>query len=131
MTEEPNPLRDQLLAQGETAREKLVRYREETQAMLEKLDRRLRMQKWYSGSIWIYAVLFMTAYLLFVGLAGVVAPQLVVMAVAFMLLISAGIEIVKYFINRSRVEVLKELKGLELQMMALEERMRSSSQQER
>ena len=91
--------------------------------MLEKLDRRLRLQKWYAGGIWIYAVLFMTAYLLFVGIWGVVSPQLTVMAVGFMLLISAGIEIVKYFINRSRVEVLKELKGLELQVMALKERL--------
>jgi uncharacterized membrane protein HdeD (DUF308 family) len=123
MTEKQNPLREQLLAQGEPARDKLVRYREETQAMLEKLDRRLRLQKWYSGGIWIYAVLFMTAYLLFVGFWGVVSPQLTVMAVGFMLLISAGIEIVKYFINRSRVEVLKELKGIELQVMALEERL--------
>ena len=123
MTNKQNPLREQLLAHGEPARDKLDRYQQETQVMLEKLERRLRLQKWYSGGIWIYAVLFMTAYLLFVGIWGVVSPQLTVMAVGFMLLISAGIEIVKYFINRSRVEVLKELKGLELQVMALKERL--------
>jgi hypothetical protein len=33
------------------------------------------------------------------------------------LLISGGVEIVKHFINRSRVEVLKELKSLELQVL--------------
>jgi len=126
MSEKQNPLREQLLAQGEPARDKLVRYREETQVMLEQLERRLRLQKWYSGGLWIYAVLFMTAYLLFVGFWGVISSQLTVLAVAFMLLISAGIEIIKYFINRSRVEVLKELKGLELQVMALEERLRNT-----
>ena len=91
--------------------------------MIEKLEHRLRLQKWYSGGIWIYAVLFVTAYLLFVGFSGVVSPQLTVMAVAFVLLISAGVEIVKYFINRSRVEVLKEIKSLELHVLALEEQL--------
>jgi len=40
------------------------------------------------------------------------------------ILLYGGIELVKHFINRSRVEVLKELKGLELHLLALEERLR-------
>ncbi len=36
-------------------------------------------------------------------------------------LIGAAVEMVKYFINRSRVEVLKEVKGLELQLLEIKE----------
>jgi hypothetical protein len=123
MTEQRTMLRDQLLAHGEPSREKLIRHQQETQAMLEKLERRLRLEKWYSGAIWLYAVLFMTGSLLLVGFRGVISPDVSMLAFAFMILICGGIEIVKHFINRSRVEVLKELKGLELQVLELSERL--------
>jgi hypothetical protein len=119
-------LRDQLLAQSEPPREKLVRHQQEIQAMLERNERRLRMEKWYSGGIWMYAVLFMTGSLLLVGYRGFVAPDVTILAFAFMILICGGVEVVKHFINRSRVELLKELKGLELQIHALEERVSAS-----
>jgi hypothetical protein len=38
-------------------------------------------------------------------------------------LIGAAVEMVKYSINRSRVEVLKEVKGLELQLLEIKERL--------
>jgi hypothetical protein len=115
-------LREELLAQSEPSREKFVQYQQEVQAMLAQNERRLRLEWWYSGAIWIYAVLFMTACLLLVGYRGLLAPAASVLALAFVLLICAGVEVVKHFINRSRVELLKELKGLELQVRQLEER---------
>jgi hypothetical protein len=123
MNKSKNPLREQLLALGEPTRSKLVRHQQETQVMLEKLERRLRLEKWYSGVFWIYAVLFMTACLLIVGYRAAIAPDIAMLAFAFVILICGGIEIVKHFINRSRVEVLKELKSLELHVLALEERL--------
>ena len=36
-------------------------------------------------------------------------------------LICAGIELVKYYIMRTRVELLKEVKGLELQLLEIKE----------
>jgi len=91
--------------------------------MLEKLERRLRLEKWYSGAIWLYAVLFMTGSLLLVGFRGVISPDVAMLAFAFMILICGGIEIVKHFINRSRVEILTELKSLELQILTLQQKM--------
>ena len=120
-------LRDKLLAQSEPARDadRFDRYQQETQAMLEKLERRLRIEKWGVTALWIYAVLLMTAMLLGVGFWGH-APEVSMLAGAFVILIYGGIELVKHFINRSRVEVLKELKGLELHLLALEERLRDA-----
>jgi hypothetical protein len=125
MSNSNNPLRDKLLAQGEPARktERYVRHEQETQVMIEKLERRLRMEKWGVTALWIYAVLLMTAMLLGVGFWGH-APEVSMLAGAFVILLYGGIELVKHFINRSRVEVLKELKGLELHLLALEERLR-------
>jgi len=125
MNSKHNPLREQILAQGEPARQtdKFARYEQEIQAMLAQNERRLHLEKWYAGTIWIFGVLFMTACLLIVGYRGLVEPAMTTLALAFMLLISGGVELVKHFINRSRVEVLKELKSLELQVLALEERL--------
>jgi len=51
MDNNPEPLRERLLAQFEPDRDKLAAYRKEVQAMLEKNERALRLQKWYAGSI--------------------------------------------------------------------------------
>ena len=126
MTNSHNSLRDQLLAQGEPAREKFIRYQQETQAMLEQNERRLRIEKWGMIALWLFAVAFMTLCLVLVGYLGK-APEMTLLAFAFLLLLCGGIEIVKHFINRSRVEVLKELKNIELKVLSLEERLDKSA----
>jgi hypothetical protein len=127
MPSKPELLREQLLARGEPSREKLTRYREETQAMLNQLERRLKLEKWGAGAMWMFAVLFMTGALLIVGFWGRTSPELWILAFAFLLLVSGAVEVVKHFINRSRVEVLKELKGLELQVLELKEDMKQAA----
>ena len=125
MNTEQNSFRDRLLAEGQPAADKLARYQQETEAMLERLDAGLRREKWGMWAIWTYAVLFITAMLLLVGYFGH-APELTMLATAFVILIYGALEIVKHFINRSRVEILKELKGLELQIHVLQERLGNS-----
>ena len=122
MTDKSNSFREQLLALGQPAGEKLVRYHEETEAMLERMQKGLRREKWGMWAIWSFAVLFMTITLLIVGYRGRM-PEVTVLASAFMILIYGGLEIVKHFVNRSRVEILTELKSLELQVLTLQERL--------
>jgi hypothetical protein len=43
--------------------------------------------------------------------------------VACFTVIGASVELVKYYIDRSRVEVLKEVKGLELQLLEIKEQL--------
>ena len=90
--------------------------------MLERMQRGLRREKWGMWGIWGFAVLFVTATLLIIGFRGR-TPELTVLATAFMILIYGGLEIVKHFVNRSRVEILTELKGLQLQVLELQERL--------
>lgn len=126
MPDKPHDLREQLLAQGEPSRDKLTRYQQETQAMFQNLDRRLRWEKWGTIATWLYAVAFMTICLFIVGYrveAGKTPPETVVLSMAFFLVIYGAIELIKHFINRSRVEILKELKGLEAQVLELQQRL--------
>jgi hypothetical protein len=121
MDKKPEPLRERLLAQFEPDCEKLATYRKEVQAMLEKNVRTLRLQKWYAGSIWIFVVLTGTCLMTLGGLYSDKPSSIWLGLVACFFLIGAAVEMVKYFINRSRVEVLKEVKGLELQMLEIKE----------
>ena len=123
MDNKPEPLRERLLAQFEPDREKLATYREEVQAMLEKNERTLRLQKWYAGSIWIFVVLMGTCFMTLAGLYSDKPAAIWLGLSACFFLIGAAVEMVKYFINRSRVEVLKEVKGLELQLLEINERL--------
>jgi hypothetical protein len=95
----------------------------EVQTMLENNERTLRRQKWYAGSIWIFMVLMGTAFLVLGGMRDDTPVGLWLGIFACFVLIGAAVEMVKYFINRSRVEVLKEVKGLELQLLELKERL--------
>jgi hypothetical protein len=123
MDKKPEPLRERLLAQFEPDREKLARYRTEVQAMLAQHERTLRWQKWYAGGIWLFVVLLGTGFLVLGGLREDTPVGAWLGLFACFLLISAAVELVKYFINRARVEVLKEVKGLELQVLELKERL--------
>jgi hypothetical protein len=127
MKPSPDPLRERLLAQFEPAPDRLAAYREEVHAMLEKNERTLRLQKWYAGAIWIFVVLLGTSFLVLGGLRGDTPPGTWLGILACFFLISAAVELVKYFINRSRVEVLKEVKGLELQVRELRDQLRQGS----
>ena len=119
MTEAPQQIREQLLAQNEPTRERRVHYEQETQAMLNQLEIGLRREKWGVGIFWIYATLFMTAALLVTSYRNQNRPEVAILAFAFMLLIVGASQLIIHLVNRSRVEVLKELKGLEMQVSDL------------
>ena len=89
--------------------------------MLEKNERTLQWQKWYAGAIWVFVVSMGTTFLVLGGLRGDAPVGIWLGIFACFMLIGAAVELVKYFINRSRVAVLRELKGLELQLLEIKE----------
>jgi hypothetical protein len=98
----------------------LAAYREETASTLAKNEKRLRFEKWGVAAIWLYAVAFFVACS-FLGprrLDTSAGHQLIFFS--FLLLIYGAVEILKHFINRSRVEMLKEVKQLQLQVLELQ-----------
>jgi hypothetical protein len=117
MDASPNPLRGGLLAQVEPDREKFARYRVEVDAMLEQKEKSLRRQYWYAASSWVFAVLLATAFVV-VGAVSGDSPRWFWPAMTGMiLLIAAAVELVKYFLNRARLELLREIKRVELSIL--------------
>ena len=127
MSESPDKIREMLLAQNEPTHERRIRYEKETEAMLNQLEAGLRREKWGSGLLWVYAVIFMTAALLITGYRNQTQPEVMILTFAFVLLIVGSAELIKHFINRSRVEVLKEMKSLEMMIHDLKSQLAERS----
>ena len=102
-------------------------YRQEVSRLLEKNDRAFLREKWGSRAMWIFCVLLGTGYLWFGG-AKLDTPKAAWFGclACFWLLIGA-VELLKHFINRSRVELLKELKQVQLQVLELHAEMQRRS----
>jgi hypothetical protein len=120
------PLRDRLLAQQVLPADRLAQYRKEVDAMLEQNEKTLRRQKWYAGALWIYAVLLTTAFLVMSGLIGT-PPGIVMSFFGVFLMVGAAVELLKYFLNRGRVEMLKEVKRLEIQLLEIREQLHNQA----
>lgn len=114
-------LRDALLAQQSCDQNRLADHQREIEAMLSENERRLRREKWGVTALWFFVVALTTTFLivggyrydtnlgLWLGIAGI-----------FWFLFGA-VELIKHFINRSRVEILKEVKQVELALIELRE----------
>jgi hypothetical protein len=126
---EPNSesMRDRLLSRLPRP-ENLVEYRKEVSALLEKNENTLRRQKWYTGAIWCFVVGLGTVLMVFAN-QHPDRPNAAWLAAStgsfacFMLIYGAA-EMTKYFINRARVELLKETKQVQLQVLELQEEVR-------
>jgi|SRR5271157_5069447 len=122
---EPNSenLRDGLLSRLPQP-ERLAEYRREVSALLEKNEKTLRRQTWYAGAVWVWMVGLSTLFMLLAGRlvdkpgsAGKIAA--LGSFICFMM-ISGAVELLKVFINRNRVELLKETKQVQLQVLELQ-----------
>ncbi|HUK15974.1 MAG TPA: hypothetical protein VLW65_06145 [Bryobacteraceae bacterium] len=102
----------------------LADYRNEVGALLEKNEKRFRREKWYSGALWVYAVLLGTAFL---WLGADTRHATTLGFYAIFALIFGAVELLKHFINRSRVELLKEIKQVQLQVLELQAAMGKES----
>jgi hypothetical protein len=122
-------LRESLLRQHRPDPEKLATYRKETQDMLEREERRLRFFARYYAAIWIMLVAMSVMYALVAGWSAD-QPTKVYFTIGIMmmtLLIGGAVQLVGGFIGRARLELVKDIKGLELRIMELETLLRDRS----
>jgi hypothetical protein len=116
-------LRERLLDQVAPERGRYDAYRREVEAMLSYNEKWLRREKWYSGALWVF-LLLMSMSFLYMGSLRIDSPKGAYFgALACFWMLIGAVELLKHFINRSRVEVLKEIKGVELRLLAIEERL--------
>ena len=109
--------------------DRLDRYRKEMTQMLDTNERGLRFEKRMTIVIWLFAVAMMTAFLLMSGFYHPTPERswMVTLTTFAVILLYGAIEIIKHMVNRARVELLKELKQIELRLLELDERLRSAS----
>ena len=124
----PNPeadrLRERLLEQWEPERSSYLAYRKEIETMLANQEKALRRAKRFTIVLWIYIVALTTIMMTGAGLWGVHKIEGTFMAVtAVYWLIGGFVFLNNAMINKSRFEVIKEIKGVELRLAALEERL--------
>jgi hypothetical protein len=115
-------LRERLLGEHAPEPDKLARYRKETQAMLDREERRMRWFGRYTAAIWLMLVAMGTMYALVAGWSRE-QPMKVYFSIGVMLLvllIGGAVQLVAGFLGRARLEVAKDIKGLELRILELE-----------
>jgi hypothetical protein len=77
--------------------------------------------------MWLYGVVLMTAYLLISGFYHPTPERvwMVGLATMSMVLFYGALMIVRVIVNTTRIELLKELKQIELHVLEIDERVRS------
>jgi DNA-directed RNA polymerase specialized sigma24 family protein len=120
-----NDLREGLLAQQAPDPDKFARYRKEMEAMIEENERGLRREKRYVTVMWFFLVAMAVTFLTAGGFRSdrPLGTFFGISACAWLLF--GSVELLKHFVNRSRVEILKEVKHLEMQVLELREELRT------
>jgi hypothetical protein len=117
-------LRDRLLGQWEPARPSYLNYRKEVENMLAEQEKKLLREKRFTTVMWIYIVVLTTVLMTGSGLLMIHKIEGTWMAVnAVFWLLFGVVFFFIHMINKSRFEVIKEIKGVELRLAALEERL--------
>src|SRR4051794_40840569 len=121
---EADRIRDRLLGQWEPARSSYLAYRKEIETMLENQEKALRREKRFTTVMWIYVVLLTTILLTGSGvfMHHRIEGTYVAVSAVFWFLFGA-VFLLSHLINKSRFEVIKEIKGIELRLAALEGRL--------
>jgi len=94
--------------------------------MLANQEIKLRRERWVTSVLWIYLVIISTVLMTGSGMLmihKIEGTWLAVNAVSW--LVIGAVFLGSHLINKSRFEVIKEIKGVELRLAALEERLAS------
>jgi len=116
-------MQDRLLSRLPKKPSNLADYRREVALLLEKNDKAFLREKWGARAIWIFCVGLGAAFLVKGSSRFEPAHAAWFGCLACFWLIVGAVELLKHFINRSRVELLKEVKQVQLQVLELQEQL--------
>jgi hypothetical protein len=94
-------------------------YRNEVAALLEKKEKALRFEKWNVIPLWIFMAGLSTAFLWLAGQRLDTPKGPYFASLACFSFLFGMVYLVPHFINRGRVELLKEIKQVQLQVLEL------------
>jgi hypothetical protein len=121
-------LRDGLLGQWEPSRPSYLNYRKEVENMLAEQEKKLLREKRFTIVMWIYIVVLTTCLMTGSGVLMIhkIEGTWIAVTAVFWFLFGAVFLFI-HLINKSRFEVIKEIKGVELRLAALEDRLTGPS----
>jgi hypothetical protein len=119
-------LRESLLAQQAPDPARLTQYRKEIQMTLEQNERGLRRERRFIIPVWLFLVATCTGFLIIGGTHATTPLGVWFGVLACFWFLFGSVELLKHFINRARVDVLREVKGLELRVLELQEQLRGA-----
>lgn len=97
----------------------LAAYQEEVTSLLAKNEKMLRRNKWTVVRVWIFAVAVSGPFLWMAGRHFNTPQGNWFLGLACFWVLFGAIEILKYVAQQGRVELLKELKQIQLQVLEL------------
>jgi glutathione S-transferase len=97
----------------------LATYQEEVTSLLAENERRLRRNKWTVVRVWIFVVVVSAPFLWKAGAHFNTAEGNWFLGLVGFWVLFGAIELAKYQHNQDRVELLKELKQVQLQILGL------------
>lgn len=117
------------MEQNESIRERLLSrlpqpaniaaYQDEVTSLLAENERRLRRNKWTVARVWIFVVLVSVPFLWMAGAHFNTAEGNWFLGLVVFWVLFGAIEIAKYEHNQGRVQLLKEVKQVQLQILEL------------
>lgn len=111
-------MRDRLLGQDRTDPSALELYRKDMEMNLQEQETGLRREQRMTSVLWIFIVLLSTAFLLIGGMRN---DRIWFGVLACFWFLFGSVFLMRMFVNRSRVELLKELKGVEMRVLELQQ----------
>jgi hypothetical protein len=121
MNRNTGELRERLLAEARPPGDRLEVYRREVRAMIEQKERRLARQRFVSSFMWLFLVALCTTFL-FLAASNSGETRLWLGIQACFWFLFGSVFLLRYFLDRNRLEFLKELKGLEFRVAEMAER---------
>lgn len=97
--------------------ENLAAYQEEVKALFAENEKRLRQNKWTVVRVWVFVIAFSIPCLYMAGAYYGTSAGNWFLGGTFFWVLFGSIEIAKYGQNQARVELLKELKQVQLQIL--------------
>ncbi len=97
----------------------LAAYQEEVSSLLAKNEKKLRQNKWTVWRFWIFVIAVSIPFLVMAGEKFNTPAGNWFLGIVCVWVLLAAIEVAKYEHNQGRVELLKELKQIQLQVLEL------------
>lgn len=97
----------------------MAAYQDEVTSQLAENERRLRRNKWTVARVWIFVVLVSVPFLWMAGTHFNTAQGNWFLGLVVFWVLFGAIEIAKYEHNQGRVQLLKEVKQVQLQILEL------------